>query len=162
MARIKLDRGLQIRFLTKLANKAEKQGVICGNVTTKNWISKSVGKLRNSPFKGRVNLTYWIHMEEARVEWWIWCGKEREDVDSAFAIFSEYLLANKSEVERAYGGPLNWDSPIRKTAFSIQQDYPDFLLSDIPRWDYWIGKMLTDMKKLDDATRRHYQSRGVA
>jgi len=151
----RLDEGLRYRFLTKLAKEANGQGVICGNVTTKNWISKQVGKSRNSIIEGRISLTYWIHMESARVEWWIWIGKEQEEVEAARHAFDRCIRSNKSEIEASYGGLLNWDFP-RKSAFSVQQDYPDFRLSDLSRWDYWIGKMVSDMKRLDDATLPHY------
>ena len=64
-------------------------------------------------------------------------------------------LENKTEIESSYGGELNWEFP-RKSAFAIQQDYDDFLLSDVSRWGYWVEKMVSDMKRLDDATIPYY------
>ena len=151
----RLDEGLRFRFLTKLAEEANKRGVVCGNVTTKNWISKSVGSSRNSVIEGRISLTYWIHMESARVEWWLWIGKEEDQIEAARMSFDMHIRSNKTEIESSYGGELNWEFP-RKSAFAIQQDYDDFLLSDVSRWSYWVEKMVGDMKRLDDATIPYY------
>ena len=100
-------------------------------------------------------MIYVIRMNTARVEMWIYHGKKEKDVDSAYDVF-KHFLSKKSEIEMAYGCSLNWDYKGRRTAFSIQQDYPDFRLSDDSKWDYWIDKMVTDMKKLDDALLPHY------
>ena len=91
----------------------------------------------------------------ARIEMWICHGKEEEDVDSAHEVF-KHFLSKKAEIEASYGGSLNWNYEGRRTAFSIQQDYHDFRLSDDSKWTYWIDRIVTDMKKLDDALIPHY------
>jgi len=147
--------GFRSRFLTKLAEEANARGVICGNANYSWSISKAVSRLRNAVPKG-INMNYVISMDSARVEMWIYHGSEQEGADSAYEVFRRHFLSNKSEIEKAYGASLNWDSPNRTTGVSVQQDYPDFRLSDVPRWDYWVDKMVTDMKKLDEALIAHY------
>ena len=139
--------GLRAKFLPLLTRSANEQGVICGNVT-KDWIiSKTVAK--------GIKMIYVIRMNTARVEMWIYHGKMEKDVDSAYDVF-KYFLSKKSEIEMSYGRSLNWDHKSRRTAFSIQYDYPNFRLSDDSKWDYWIDRMVTDMKKLDDSLLPHY------
>ena len=94
-------------------------------------------------------------MESARVEWWLWIGKEEDQIEAARMSFDMHIRSNKTEIESSYGGELNWEFP-RKSAFAIQQDYDDFLLSDVSRWGYWVEKMVSDMKRLDDATIPYY------
>jgi hypothetical protein len=139
--------GFRAKFLPRLARAANENGVICGNVTKVWTISKTVAK--------GIKMIYVIRMNTARVEMWIYHGKKEKDVDSAYDVF-KHFLSKKSEIEMAYGESLNWDHKGRRTAFSIQQDYPDFRLSDDSKWGYWIDKMVTDMKKLDDALLPHY------
>ena len=147
--------GLRSRFLNKLANEAEKRDVICNNVTASWSISKALYRLRNSKLKG-INMAYVISMDSARVEMWIYHGPEEHQKDSAHEVYS-YFKSRKKEIELEYGGPLNWNSNEgRKTGFSIQQDYPDFRLSDVHKWNLWVEKMVTDMKSLDDAFIPHY------
>ena len=139
---------LLARFLPMLARVANENGVVCGNVTPKQWISKGVAK--------GMKMSYvFPKRDPARVEMWIWHGKEEQDVDSAQDVF-KHFMSKRSEIEESYGGPLNWDFKGRRTAFSIQQDYPDFRLSDDSKWDYWANRMVSDMKKLDDAFIPHY------
>ena len=139
--------GLRAKFLPRLAREANEKGVICGNVTKVWTISKTVAK--------GIKMIYVIRMNTARVEMWIYHGKKEKDVASAYDVF-KHFLSKKSEIEMAYGESLNWDHEGRRTAFSIQQDYPDFRLSDESKWSFWIDKMVTDMKKLDDALLPHY------
>jgi hypothetical protein len=139
---------LRSSFLEKLVAEAKERDVICGNLTTDWTVRKNVAK--------GIKMIYVIRMNSARVEMWIWHGKEEKDVDSARDVF-DYFLSKKSEIETAYGRPLNWDYP-RPTAFSIQQDYADFRLSDQSKWDYWIDLMVEDMEQLDTALLPHYLS----
>ena len=139
--------GLRARFLPLLAKEANEKKVICGNVTKVWTISKTVAK--------NIKMIYVVRMNTARVEMWIYHGKHEKDVNSAYDVF-KHFLSKKSQIERDYGGALNWNYESRRTAFSIQQDYPDFQLSDESKWNYWIDKMVTDMKKLDDALLPHY------
>ena len=139
--------GLRARFLPLLAKEAKARNVICGNVTKVWTISMTVAK--------GIKMIYVVRMNTARVEMWIYHGKHEKDVDSAYNVF-KHFLSKKSQIERAYGGPLNWDYEGRRTAFSIQQDYPDFQLSDESKWNYWIDKMVTDMKKIDHALLPYY------
>ena len=139
--------GLRARFLPLLAKEAKDRNVICGNVTKVWTISITVAK--------GIKMIYVVRMNTARVEMWIYHGKHEKDVDSAYDVF-KHFLSKKSQIERAYGGPLNWDYEGRRTAFSIQQDYPDFQLLDESKWNYWIDKMVTDMKKLDHALLPYY------
>ena len=138
---------LRARFLPLLANEANKKNVICGNVTKVWSISKTVAT--------GIKMIYVVRMNTARVEMWIYHGKNDRDVDSAHDVF-KHFLSKKSQIEEAYGGPLNWNYEGRRTAFSIQQDYPDFQLSDESKWNHWIEKMVNDMKKLDEALLDHY------
>ena len=138
---------LRARFLPLLANEANQKNVICGNVTKVWSISKTVAK--------GIKMIYVVRMNTARVEMWIYHGKNDKDVDSAHDVF-KHFLSKKSQIEEAYGGPLNWNYEGRRTAFSIQQDYPDFQLSEESKWNHWIEKMVNDMKKLDEALLDHY------
>tara|TARA_B100000131_G_C17974101_1_gene555711 strand:+ start:97 stop:570 length:474 start_codon:yes stop_codon:yes gene_type:complete len=147
--------GFRSRFLSKLAKEANNRGVICNNVTGSWFISKALYRLRNSHFKG-INMAYVISMDSARVEMWIYHGSEEDDVDSAYEVF-KHFQSKKSEIELAYGSPLEWNlNEDRTTGFSIEQVYRDFKLSDVSKWDYWVKKMVTDMKSLDDAFIPHY------
>ena len=139
--------GLRAGFLPLLAKEANQKNVICGNVTKVWTISKTVAK--------GIKMIYVVRMNTARVEMWIYHGKNEKDVDSAYDVF-KHFLSKKSQIEMAYDSPLNWDPKNRRTAFSIQQDYPDFQLSDESKWNYWSDRMVTDMKKLDDALLPHY------
>ena len=94
-------------------------------------------------------------VKPSRIEMRVSHGPEDEDVDSAYEVF-EYFLSKKSEIENAYGGSLNWSYEGRKTAFSIQQDYPDFRLSDDSVWDQWVSKIVSDMRRLDSALAPYY------
>ena len=140
---------LRVKFLPLLAKEASQKNVICGNVTKVWSISKTVAK--------GIKMIYVVRMNTARVEMWIYHGKNDKDVDSAHDVFNHFL-SKKSQIEEAYGGPLNWNYEGRRTAFSIQQDYPDFQLSDESKWNYWIEKMVNDMKKLDQALLPHYMT----
>ena len=136
------------RFLPILAKEASDRGVVCGRVSHKQWISKSVNK--------GIEMSYVFPKTiPARIEMWICHGKEEADVDSAHEVF-KHFLSKKTGIERSYGGSLNWNYEGRRTAFSIQQDYHDFRLSEDSRWTYWIDRIVTDMKKLDDALIPHY------
>ena len=73
-----------------------------------------------------------------------------------FFSFLEHFHSKKREIEADYGGPLNWNYEGRRTAFSIQQEYPGFQLSRESDWDQWIDRIVTDMKKLDDSLVPHY------
>ena len=140
--------GLLAKFLPRLAKEANERKVVCGNVTHKQWISKTVSKGMKMSYVFPKTIP-------ARIEMWICHGKEEEDVDSAHEVF-KHFLSKKAEIEASYGGSLNWNYEGRRTAFSIQQDYHDFRLSDDSKWTYWIDKIVTDMKKLDNALIPHY------
>lgn len=138
------------RFLPILAKEASDRGVVCGRVSHKQWISKSVNK--------GIEMSYvFPKVKPSRIEMRVYHGPEQEDVDSANEVF-EYFLSKKSEIENSYGGSLNWSYEGRKTAFSIQQDYPDFRLSDDSVWDHWVSKIVSDMRRLDSALEPHYST----
>ncbi len=147
MAEVHHD-GLIARFLPKLAREANERGVVCGRVSHKQWISKRVAK--------GIEMSYVFPKKmPSRVEMRIYHGKEDVEVESAHEVF-KHFLSKKSEIEMSYGGPLNWNYEGRRTAFSIQQDYHEFRLSDDSKWDFWVDKIVSDMKKLDDALIPHY------
>ena len=140
--------GLLAKFLPRLAKEAKKRKVVCGNVTHKQWISKGVAK--------GIKMSYVFPKTiPARIEMWICHGKEESDVEAAHEVF-KHFLSKKKDIEKAYGNKLNWNYGGRRTAFSIQQDYDDFRLSNDSKWDYWIDKIVTDMKKLDESLIPHY------
>ena len=137
------------KFLPKLVKEANERGVVCGNHKIPKWYI--------STGKDGIEMSYvFPKTKTSRIEMRIYHGKEKEDVDSAYSAFKHYL-SKRSEIELAYGGPLNWNEGTR-TAFYIRQDYHDFQLSDVSRWEYWIEKIVTDMNKLDDALRPHHSN----
>ena len=136
------------KFLPMLAKEANERKVVCGNVTRKQWISKTVSKGMKMSYVFPKTIP-------ARIEMWICHGKEVEDVEAAHEVF-KHFLSKKTEIEASFGSPLNWNYGGRRTAFSIQRDYHDFRLSDDSKWTYWIEKIVDDMKRLDDALIPHY------
>ena len=132
------------RFLRKLSKAAKDRGVVCGRIQeNKPYISKLVAK--------GIEMNYVFHKNSPyRIEMWIYHRKEQGGVEATKELF-EHFLSKKDEIEESYGGPLNWNYEGRKTAYSIQQDYPEFQLSKESEWDEWIDRIVSDMKRLDDS-----------
>tara|TARA_B100001123_G_scaffold422886_1_gene532365 strand:- start:471 stop:941 length:471 start_codon:yes stop_codon:yes gene_type:complete len=144
--------GLVAKFLPVLAKEAKEGGVVCGNVTTRWYITKGVGK--------HIEMSYVFPKNEtSRIEMRIFCGPKEEDDDIASEIY-EHFKSKKPEIEKAYGGSLTWEKGKRrkgkKRAYYIRQKYSDFQVSDVSRWGHWIERIVTDMSKLDDALTPHY------
>jgi len=143
------------KFLTKLVKEANERGVVCGNHDEDGKKPKSyVSKVKDG-----IEMSYVFPKNRkkalSRIEMRIYHGKENGD--SAYSVYQHYL-SKKSEIELAYGGPLNWTEGTTQKAYYIRQDYPDFQLPDVSRWEYWIEKIVTDMNKLDDALRPHHSN----
>ena len=141
------DDGLFSAFLTELVAHAKKNGVITGNSTSGKTVRKTVAS--------GVQMIYVTRKTKARVEMWIYKGSTSEKIAEARDIFDNFY-ARKEEIEAHYGAELSWDHPNRRSAFSIQQDYNDFTLNQTERWGDWIERMVTDMKRLDEALSPHY------
>jgi len=137
------------RFLPKLSEVANDRGVVCGTVRVhKSYIPKQVAR--------GIEMSYvFPKTRPSRVEMWIYHRKHNGGVEASKELF-EHFHSKKREIEANYGGPLNWNYEGRRTAFSIQQEYPDFQLSRESDWDQWIDRIVTDMKKLDDSLVPHY------
>ena len=75
--------GLRARFLPLLAKEANQNDVICGNVTKVWTISNTVAK--------GIKMIYVVRMNTARVEMWIYHGKNQKDVDSSYDVFKHFL-----------------------------------------------------------------------
>ena len=84
------DRLLE-KFLPRLAKEANERKVVCGNVTHKQWISKTVSKGMKMSYVFPKTIP-------ARIEMWICHGKEVEDVEAAHEVF-KHFLSKKTEIE---------------------------------------------------------------
>ena len=81
--------GLLAKFLPRLAKEANERKVVCGNVTHKQWISKTVSKGMKMSYVFPKTIP-------ARIEMWICHGKEEEDVDLAvIKIFANSKFSDK-------------------------------------------------------------------
>ena len=136
-------------FLPKIAKEANDRGVVCGSVRLhKSYIPKKVAR--------GIEMSYvFPKTRPSRIEMWIYHRDYEGGTEASKDLF-EHFVSKMREIEQAYGGPLTWDYGGRRTAFSIQQEYPDLRLSDEAKWGYWIERLVTDMKKLDDALVPHY------
>lgn len=100
-------------FWAQLLDLAKQKTKLHANIspTQHNWLGTSAGK----PGLG---FNYALRKNEAQVELYIDRGKERDEENKA--IFDN-LFKHKEEIDKAFGGPLDWESLEGKRACRIRK-----------------------------------------
>jgi hypothetical protein len=135
------------RFWTGLLDRAKGKTKLHANISPsrENWISTGAGK-------SGLSLNYAIRQHDAQVELYIDRGKELERENKA--IF-DALLGSKTEIEQAFGAPLEWQRLEEKRACRIRQEIKIGGYRDDDKWPKLQEAMIDAMVRLEKAMRPH-------
>jgi len=102
-----------------------------------------------------INLNYSVRKDESQVEVYIDRGKgSAGENDQAF----EHLLAQKDDIEQAFGEPLSWDNLEGKRASRISKTIDGGYRSDNEGWDEIHDQMTDAMNRLAKAVKPYLPS----
>jgi hypothetical protein len=133
------------RFWTSLLQEAKKQTPLHANINPgiNQWIETSAGK------RG-LRINYVILKSSAAVELYIDRGK---DADAENKAIFDRLRQSLDEIEKAYGGPLDWQRLDGKRACRIKKDLPGGGLIDEARWPEIQKNMIEAMIRFQKALK---------
>ena len=133
------------RFWTELLDMARDRTRLHSGIspTDDSWISASAGKTG-------LAFNYSVTQHAAQVELYIDRGRGADEQN--IAIFSE-LLSHKEEIERTYGGPLEWQPLDQRRACRIRDRWEGVGYRDEDQWGELQGKLIDAMIRLEAALR---------
>lgn len=136
---------LRKEFWTQLLEKAKEKTDLHSNISPGkySWVAATAGK------RG-VIYSYVITNKYAGVEIYLDKGKKFEDPNINKIRFDQ-LYEHKEEIERDFGGRLNWERLDDKRACRISLKFDRVGLRDENKWDKLQNKMIDAMMRLDEA-----------
>jgi hypothetical protein len=134
---------LRLQFWQQLLKKAKETTVLHANVSpgTGGWVSTGAG------YSG-LTYAYVVRMNDAQVEFYI----DKPDAKENKAIF-DALLARKTEIEAAFGEPLEWQRLDESRACRIRHVLHVGGLQDEPGWPRVQEAMIEAMTRLEKAIK---------
>lgn len=133
------------RWWTQLLERAAKVSKLHAHITPREYSYLGT----SSGIRG-LNFNYTVTQEESTAELYIDRGKnsEKENKD----IFDQ-LQAHKAEVEKVFGGPLNWERLDGRRACGIGFTQPGGYRSPDTKWPELQDGIIDTMTKLEHALR---------
>jgi hypothetical protein len=138
--------GIRKRWWTQLVERSAKVSKLHAHITPGeySWIGTSSG------IRG-LNLNYTVTQDEGAAELYIDRGKDSEEENKA--IFDQ-LKANRSAVEKAFGGPLSWERLDGKRACRIRfTQTSGGYRSPEERWPELQDGIIAAMTRLEQSLR---------
>lgn len=134
---------LRKRFWSELLVKARTKTNTHQNISPSisSWVSASAGK-------SGLSFNYFVRMHDAQVEFYF----NSKDAGLNKKRF-QYFLRHKSEIERMFGEPLDWQMLPDKRASRIRYIISQYGLRDEAQWDELQDQLINAMKRLSDAFR---------
>jgi hypothetical protein len=134
---------MRLEFWRQLVEHIQGRTSLHANIAPSkdNWISTGAGK-------SGVTFNYVILMNDARVELYIYTGKEEESKH----IFDK-LYTRKDEIERKFGSVLNWHRLDGKLASRVSYLIEGLGLEDQDNWAELHDRMIDAMIRLCKAFR---------
>jgi hypothetical protein len=135
------------RFWTELLETARDKTRLHSGISPgdDSWISASAGKTG-------LAFTYSVTQHAAQVELYIDRGRGADEQNAA--IFHE-LLSHKEEIERAYGGPLEWQPLEQRQACRIRERWEGVGYRNEDQWPELQAGLIDAMVRLEAALRPH-------
>jgi len=137
----------RMEFWEGLLVKSRKKTKLHANITPGKW-----GYIGASAGKPGLALNYIITKDRGDVELYIDCGKGSEEENKK--IF-DTLYSKKQEIEKDFGGSLDWDRLDGKRASRIKASFTGIGLYDEDKWDALQDKMIDAMIRLEKALKRY-------
>lgn len=136
------------RFWTELLERARGRTKLHANISPgySNWIGTGAGR-------SGLGYSYVIRQHEANVELYIYRGKDADDEENK-RIF-DALAASKADVEKRFGGSLEWQRLERKRACRIKKDLAGGGYRDEAKWPEIQDAMIDAMIRLEAALGPH-------
>jgi len=136
-------------FWTQLLEKAKEKTNLHSNVSPciYSWIGTGAGK-------SGIGYNYVITNKYADCEIYLDRGKEFEEPNINKARFDQ-LYKYKEEIEKEFGGELNWDRLDNRRASRISVKFEGVGLKDEDKWDDLQNKMIDIMIRLEKAFRKY-------
>jgi hypothetical protein len=133
------------RFWTGLLDRAREKTRLHSGISPcdDSWISASAGKTG-------LTFVYSVPQRTAQVELYIDRGRGGEEQN--LAIFDE-LLSHQSEIERAYGAPLEWQRLDERRACRIRERWEGVGYRDEDQWPELQDKLVDAMVRLESALK---------
>jgi hypothetical protein len=133
------------RFWTELLDLARERTRLHSGIspTDDSWVSASAGKTG-------LGFNYSVTQHAAQVELYIDRGRGANEQN--LAIFNE-LLVHKEQIERAYGGRLEWQPLDERRACRIRERWEGVGYRDEDQWAELQAKLIDAMIRLEGALR---------
>jgi len=140
---------LRKEFWTQLLEKAKEKTKLYANVSPSiySWIGTGAGK-------SGISYNYIITNKYASCEVYLDRGKEFEEPNINKIRFDK-LLEHKDEIEKEFGGKLNWERLEDRRASRISVHFDGVGLKDREKWEELQEKMIETMIKLEKALGKH-------
>jgi hypothetical protein len=137
---------LRLKFWTDLLNAARDRNPVHANRSPgeAHWISGSAGR------RG-FGYNYAVRQHDANVELYIDLGQQQPEASKAAF---DALLAQKDEIEKTFGGLLEWERLPDGRACRIRYDIQGGIRSPADDWPRIHEAMIDSMLRLDRATRQ--------
>jgi hypothetical protein len=138
---------LRLEFWGQLLEQAKERTSLHARISPgkENWISAGAGK-------SGLGFNYVIRMSDARVELYIDKGKGETEANKG--IFDQFL-ANKGQIEAAFGEPLDWQRLDDRRASRICHRLTVGGLADRDGWPEIQERMVDAMVRLEKALKPH-------
>ena len=138
---------LRMEFWKQLLERARARTQLHARIApgTENWISTGAGR-------SGLNYNYAIRMDDAQVELYI----DRGDAEQNKQIY-DALHEHKTEIEAAFGKPLEWQRLDAKRACRVRYILTDGGLQDRSRWPKVQDAMIEAMIRLEQAMKPQIQ-----
>lgn len=138
---------LRMEFWKQLLERARARTQLHARIApgTENWISTGAGR-------SGLNYNYAIRMDDAQVELYI----DRGDAEQNKQIY-DALHEHKTEIEAAFGRPLEWQRLDAKRACRVRYILTDGGLQDRSRWPKVQDAMIEAMIRLEQAMKPQIQ-----
>ena len=140
---------LMKEFWTQLLEKAKEKTKLHANVTPSihSWIGTGAGK-------SGIGYNYVITNKYADCEIYFDRGKEFEEPNINKIRFDK-LFKHKDEIEKEFGGKINWERLNNRRASRISVDFEGIGIKNKEKWDEIQEKMIETMIKLEKAFRNY-------
>lgn len=140
---------LRKEFWTQLLEKAKEKTKLHANVSPSiySWIGTGAGK-------SGIGYNYVITNKYASCEIYLDRGKEFEDPNINKIRFDK-LFKHKDEIEKEFGGKLNWERLEDRRASRISVHFEGIGLKDKDKWDALQEKMIETMIRLEKVFRKY-------
>jgi len=135
------------KFWTQLLDKSNKKMKLFTNVSpsTDSWIAAGAGK-------SGIVYEYTILRNSGGVEVYFSRGKGYESLNKDRF---DALFKKKGEIEKEFGGPLNWERLDNRSASRISLKFEMGGWEDKEKWDELQDKMVDAMIRLEKAFKKH-------